>query len=79
MEGGERREEGKRFVLVSTIPDVEMMKGTKAKRDGAASPNPSWMEPLRCCQRGLGVPGGLTETWGAHHHPSQASQESAAP
>lgn len=28
---GERQGEGKRFVLVSTVPDVEMMKGTKAK------------------------------------------------
>lgn len=33
MEGGKEGEE-KLFVLVSTIPDVERMKGTKAKSDG---------------------------------------------
>lgn len=36
MEGG-KAGEGKRFVLVSTIPGVEMMKGARTKSDGAAS------------------------------------------
>lgn len=63
--GGERRGAGKRLVLVSTVPDAERMKGTKAKSDGAASPGLD--EPLWCwgCLRGLEVPGELTETWGA--------------
>lgn len=53
--GGERRGEGKLFVLVSTIPDVGRMKGTKAKGDdGAASPGLDGASPM------VGLPEGLS-------------------
>lgn len=44
-----------------------MLKGTKAKSDGAATPTGAGWSLLdgRGCQRGLGVPGELTETRGA--------------